>query len=552
MSNSQAEAGPVQTRPDLFQEVCSAMTIFDTIGDGFLVTGSGEGVLACNYSARSLLGHDLAEMTPDVWRGRYDYGLRDASKPENLGQVPLIRALEGHELTRQEMHLGGPNVRDVWLSVTARPIYTGDGRFEWTYIILRDINLRKWAEQKMRLHSRAMDSAREGIIIADMQAEGSPIIYVNEGYERLTGFRRDEVLNQPYTMLYGRNWGTEDVRQAEESLGTVRPVALELPNQRRDGSEFWTRLSITPIRGRDGRPTHYIAVLSDITGLIQTEQRLQETTEQLEEANQKITWVNERMKQDLEAAAKVQRAMLPSSLPELDHLRFTWAFEPNEELSGDILNVIPLDDDHLGLYILDVTGHGVASSMLSVTVSRLLVPVRSATSLVYERVRGPEGPSYRVAPPGKVATRLAMRFRWNLEAGQFFTLVYGVLNVHTLEFRYACAGHPPPLYVDAHSARYLERTGDQPIGIGRGSFAECSVQLKPGSRMYLYSDGIVEAMGPDGKLYGEDRILATLRDRYSLPLRESVSSLLKNVEEWRQGMPARDDISLLAVEAVQK
>ncbi|MBI5091217.1 MAG: SpoIIE family protein phosphatase [Candidatus Hydrogenedentes bacterium] len=540
------EAVPVRSRPDLFMQLSYARDILDSLGDGLLVVDRNQRALLCNHTTRQLLGQDLPSITADGWSTRYQYLLSDTAVPARIEDVPLIQAVRGAALTRQETHISRPGIRNVWLSVTSRPVHDGSGALEWTYIIIRDINLRVWAEEHMRLRDRAMASASEGIVIIDARHVKKPIIFASEGFERLTGYTQEETVGRECGVLFGAPLESVDLAAAQADLKDERPIAVELQNNRKDGTPFWYRLSVTPVRDSGGALTHYIAIISDITKLVESDQKIRESAEQLQEANAKITWANERMKNSLEAAARVQQALLPSSLPEIAGANFAWAFEPDEELSGDILNVIQLDDDHVGVYILDVTGHGVASAMLSVTVSRLLSPVRSATALVYERV--PDSTQYTVATPGKVATRLAMRFEWEPQAGLMFTIVYGVLNCRTREFSYACAGHPPPVYVTKDDIRILEQTNGLPIGIGSGDYDEKTVTIEPDSRLYFYSDGISESMDTNENLFGQDGIIASLRELRAVSLEESVAELMDRAKRWRDGGPIKDDMSLLALE----
>jgi sigma-B regulation protein RsbU (phosphoserine phosphatase) len=149
---------------------------------------------------------------------------------------------------------------------------------------------------------------------------------------------------------------------------------------------------------------------------------------------------NARMRRDLEAAAKIQAAFLPKSLPSISGLNFAWAFHPCESLAGDFLNVCALDAENVGLYLLDVRGHGVAAALLSVTLSRVLSPADADSMLL----RRDGQPGEKLVPPGEVADRLANKFPWDEATEQFFTIVYGILNVRTRQFRYVSAGHPGP------------------------------------------------------------------------------------------------------------
>ena len=90
--------------------------------------------------------------------------------------------------------------------------------------------------------------------------------------------------------------------------------------------------------------------------------------------NQDLSRANNRMKRDLDAAARVQRTLLPEHFPEIPGLSFAWSYKPCDELAGDSLNIVRINDDLIALFLLDVSGHGVPAALLSVTVTRNLHP----------------------------------------------------------------------------------------------------------------------------------------------------------------------------------
>ncbi len=113
---------------------------------------------------------------------------------------------------------------------------------------------------------------------------------------------------------------------------------------------------------------------------------------------------NEKMRVDLEAAARVQQSLLPSTLPRTSRAHFAWAYRPCDALAGDTLNVVQIDDRHVGLYVVDVSGHGVSSALLSVSVARNLIPHSDRSSLVVEP--DADGQEHVVVGPADVASRL--------------------------------------------------------------------------------------------------------------------------------------------------
>jgi phosphoserine phosphatase RsbU/P len=255
---------------------------------------------------------------------------------------------------------------------------------------------------------------------------------------------------------------------------------------------------------------------------------------------------NARMTKDLGAAAELQRSLLPHRHPDTPNVNFSWAYKPSQELAGDIFNLLPLDDDLVALYMLDVSGHGVPAALLSVTLHRVLLPISGRSSLVVADTG--EG-GCRPVPPADVALQLNRQFPMQPEKGQYFTLLYGLLNSRTLEFRFTCAGHPPPAYLARDKAPRILNVSGFPVGLLRqATYEDHSLFLRPGDRLYFYSDGVTEAMNPEEESFGAERLLETLRRGFDNSIEESLSLLMETLRQWCAGAPHGDDISLLAVE----
>ena len=266
----------------------------------------------------------------------------------------------------------------------------------------------------------------------------------------------------------------------------------------------------------------------------------------LEQRNAELQVANTRMQSDLDAAAKVQAALLPVAGPEVPGYRVGWRFKPSAWLAGDILNVFRLDDRHVGLYLLDVSGHGVAAALLSVTVSRFLSPTRDAASLLWWREDTAD--RYRLEPPASVAARLNHRFPFDDKTGQYFTLVYGLLDLETHRLRYISAGHPGVIHVARGGPGKLIEVAGYPIGVGTEAYDECEVELSPGDRLFIYSDGVPEAMDAADTPFGSDRLLAQLEAAREETLESSLTSLVERIDRWRGGGHVHDDLSVLAME----
>ena len=269
--------------------------------------------------------------------------------------------------------------------------------------------------------------------------------------------------------------------------------------------------------------------------------------EALQESMLMVQQANDRMRSDLAAAARVQQALLPEILPSIPGVAFAWTYRPCSELGGDSLNVFQLDADHVGLYVLDVSGHGVSASLLSVTLSRVLIPRRDPSCLFIKSNGTPE--TDILVSPAEIANRLNRMFPMTEDGRQYFTLIYGILNVRNGVFRYTCAGHPPPLYLGPHQPVIQCEIGNVPIGLFEDSqYDEGTIQLQPGGRLYLYSDGVLEAKDASREFFGETRLQETLEVTQQSSLQRSVDSTVKAVLDWTGNDQAQDDLSILSFE----
>jgi len=286
--------------------------------------------------------------------------------------------------------------------------------------------------------------------------------------------------------------------------------------------------------------------MEELHARVETHLKLRRLQMELEETNARLAKANDRMSRDLKAAAKIQETLLPREGPRIPGTEFAWIYRPCDELAGDGLNVIPLGDGRVALYILDVSGHGVAAALLSVTLSRLLSsPSDPSSILIRDR---DVGDRFAITPPAEVANRLNLHFPFDTATEQFATMVYGILDTTTGEFRYVSAGHPGPVHLPCGADPVILESSGSPIGLAEDAYEERSVRLGPGDRLYLYSDGIPEAMDPIGKPFGDARLLEAIGRRRSEPLQESVATLLEEVARWRGAETSQDDISILAVE----
>ena len=389
------------------------------------------------------------------------------------------------------------------------------------------------------LKDRALAVAAEGITISDALLPDQPIIYVNEGFERLTGYTSSEIVGLNCRFLQGKETDQETIEQIRQAIDSDSAFSAEILNHRKDGTPFWNRLSITPVKNDAGLTTHFIGIQSDVTKRRAAEAALETANLRLEEANQK-------MKNDLEAAALIQQTMLPHSVPNIPGYRFAWSYHPCDELAGDTLDIIKLGEKTVAIYALDVSGHGVPSALLSATLSHWLSPKQDQNTIL-ESVSGEI--DRQPVSPERVASRLNRLFPMNPEHPQYFTLFYGLLDIESNEFTYISAGHPPAIHLGSSSNMERLESTSPPVGLLEGSrFQQTTIRLKPGERVYIYTDGITEAASIKGEELGFDRLSTTIGEARNRSLDQSISHVLETLASWTEGNSPDDDFSVVAFE----
>jgi sigma-B regulation protein RsbU (phosphoserine phosphatase) len=274
--------------------------------------------------------------------------------------------------------------------------------------------------------------------------------------------------------------------------------------------------------------------------------RLQQS---LHERHAELSAANARIKRDLDAAARVQQTLLPSKLNDIPGLEFAWRFQPCQELGGDGLNIMRLDDEHVGFYIVDVTGHGVASALLSFSISHELDGHAPLGSVLTQPIPGTN--RVRIVSPAEVAATLTAKFPFDPRTEKFFTMFYGVLHVTSRELRYVSAGSPSPILLRPGQIPALLASDGLPIGIAEIDYEERTLTLQPGDRLFLYSDGVSEAMSPTDEVFGMSRLVESLQAHGGNGLQDQVAALANELAQWQQPRGANDDITLLALEVTR-
>lgn len=235
------------------------------------------------------------------------------------------------------------------------------------------------------------------------------------------------------------------------------------------------------------------------------------------------------LEEDLRTARHIQHSLLPKENPKLEGIDIAGLYIPAKQVGGDYYDFIPIDDDHLGIAIADVSGKGTSAALLMANLQACL--------------RGQAVINRSVKDTVTKANLMLSRF---MDMGKFITLFYGILNIKNITFTYTNAGHNFPFLLDVDgNVKTLEK-GGMILGVFDSAvYEEETVRLKPGDLLLLYTDGITEATNEQEEMFEEERLLKLLKDNQTLSAPQLSQRVVDEVLRFCGIVPPGDDITLV-------
>ena len=485
--------------------------------DGTIITANKNFLEPMGYTLQEVQGQPHGMFVEPSYRASLEY--QDFWDRLNRGQF-----MQG------EYKRLGKNGKEVWIHGSYNPVMNEHGRPIKVIKYATDVTAQKLRNADFESQLAAIHKSQA---VIQFEMDGT-IIDANDLFLNAMGYTLEEVKGRHHRMFvdpetqnsaeYSESWAK--LNRGEYTTGEYRRVD-------KAGNDVWIQGAYNPIFDLNGRPFKVVKYATDVTQRVKLERQLEAA--------------NARMSRDLEAAAKVQRSLLPSADVESSRIHFAWEYLPCDELAGDFLNFFALDDKHVAAFVVDVSGHGVASSLLSVTIGRLLTSTIFSTSLLMQEVPGMD--EHQVVSPAEVAMDLNRRFPMEEQNGLYFTIVYGVLNLESLEFQFVSAGHDPLIHFRKSGPPVVVEGEGMGIGwLDDAEYENQVIQLEPGDRLYLYSDGVSEAMDQNMKQFGMQQMHEMLELGQSKSLDESVSLLFNSVKRWCGKKGPLDDVSILGLQ----
>jgi PAS domain S-box-containing protein len=369
-----------------------------------------------------------------------------------------------------------------------------------------------------------LEVLNEGVVITD---DRDRILFTNSSFVEMTGIPKQDLIGSDAHQFYSpQEWDFVAQQSEIKFRDGHNRYPFVLP--RRDGSRLPVIVSSRAVENSGGQ--FGIATFTDISEQIRAE-------DELRSANAKLQKRQTEIEEDLRLAARVQKSLTPKSLVCHD-LRIDAFYQPVHSIGGDFALFNPLDGEHLSLLVCDVSGHGIGSALLANRIyAETAAQLRSDMTFI---------------------TMFRELNRFLIEdiagSGMFITLAAARIDFQQRHLLFAGAGHPPTMVARRGQAPVLLESRSSILGVLPDAVdvsTSVEVQLEPGDRIILYTDGLTEVFNSHGEMLGIEGLCEIVRQTSSLPANEMKQGILDGVAAWRSG-PQTDDVSLMLVHLSDK
>lgn len=277
--------------------------------------------------------------------------------------------------------------------------------------------------------------------------------------------------------------------------------------------------------------------------ILQFEEKLRASNAQLQKTLDRLNLAQEVMDRDLREARKLQQGLVRERSGRFEQFELSLLLRPAGHIGGDLVGFFPINQDRVGVYSIDVSGHGVTAALLTARLAAHLSGSTEQNAALRAAKSGPDA-----VTPLELAHFFNNMLLEEMQTDTYFTMVYADLDFRRGEIRAVQAGHPHPLVQRSTGEIQIVGDGGMPVGVfGRPRFDEFRVRLNPGDRILIASDGITEAADPDGNQLGDAGVMEIARGHQVLHGHSFLDALSFCVSQFAHGA-RNDDISAVLIE----
>ncbi len=375
----------------------------------------------------------------------------------------------------------------------------------------------------------------------------SRFVLANEATSRKMGVPTpSDVIGCKDDHFFSREMSDVSRREELTIMQTGHPVTNRIHKESRNqgqGRPTWSKVSKFPWYDSQGAVKGIVGISSDVTELIESRQRYQRLSEQLDERNKTL-------EKEIDLAREVQFALQPVRIPSRHwtlpdgskrHAHFHHVYMPSTGVAGDCFEVFPVGESGVGMLICDVMGHGIRSALIA---SMLRGLMEQAATLA-------DTPALLLMSLNRQLSRIFTQANISM----FATACYVYLDLASRRLTLSGAGHPAPMVLYSSTGKALLPAIPRSSALGlieNAMYRESEIELEPGMKLMLYTDGLVEAQDDEGEELGAPRLLDFIQKRGPQSVKEMLDMSLAGMHQFTGSMRQDDDICLLGVEYLEE
>jgi sigma-B regulation protein RsbU (phosphoserine phosphatase) len=530
----------------LIEEKDNYYGVFDHLVEGIFRTTPEGNYLLANIALAEIYGYNspvelMASIKDIAGRLYVEPGRREE----------FVRLMREHDtLSGFESEIYRKDGTRIWISENCRAVRDANGRLMYYEGTVQDITQRRQMGEALQrsesLYHSLVEAMPQGVFRRDLQGR---FTFANQPYCKHHHLKPEAMIGKTDFDLYPKEaaekYWRDDVRIMEK--GETMEIIEESQPLGMDEKQYHHVIK-TPLRDEAGRVIGLQGMYWDVTEKRRAEEQIRRTTAELGRSREELRVKNLVMEENLRMAHEIQIAMLPQQYPTLPRnvppeqgaFQFAHRYHPAETVSGDFFSISTLSDTEVGVFICDVTGHGVRAALVTAMIRALAEELKP---LAHD--------------PGNFLRKLNSDLCSILKSTgspMLTTAFYLVANWQTGIMRFANAGHPKPLIL-RRSAQRIEPLAND---CGRGqpalglfddpTYQTSETTLAPGDLVMLFTDGLYEVQGANEELYSQQRLLLDTQNLLHKPAGELFDELLENIRAFAISHEFEDDVCLVGME----
>jgi sigma-B regulation protein RsbU (phosphoserine phosphatase) len=438
---------------------------------------------------------------PEHWIGQ---DMQDTVPPDELAnQAEIVgRITDGENVVARSRVLSVDGATH-WIHLHGKVFRDAAGEPDGITVAFRiiddEVRVLEEAEEARRQQARAdaryrrlMDNSAVGMCMVTPEGRFDT---VNPALCDFLGYDEEALKAKTWQELTARETLDRDLQSAEDMLaGRIDHHRHKKQYIHADGHLLWADLSVSCLRDAKGRVEYFVSQIIDITAEVESRHQVAQRDQQNRALTHRLQDQTDRLRSELKIAGAYVNSLLPGDLD--GPVQVSHRYLPSRELGGDCFDYRWIDEDHLVIYLIDVSGHGIAPALESISVHNLL--------------RSGSLPTGTLLEPAAVLAELNHKFPMDQHGGNYFTMWYGVYRKSTRTLCYASAGHPPALMLTDRGGDPVRLAGKGvPVGMFADTAFSCETYAVPrGAEILLYSDGAFEFPVPEGATWSLNDFVA--------------------------------------------